>query len=51
MGRLEGGYAFVTSSDGEIIKRKNQVRPGDELYVDITDGTIEAVVKEVRERK
>jgi len=48
--RLEGGYSVV-SKNGRVVKEISQVLPGDEILVDVTDGTIQAQVQTVRERK
>ncbi len=47
--RLEGGYS-VASKDGRVIKEISQVSRGDEISVDVTDGTIRATVNGVQER-
>ena len=47
--RLEGGYSVV-SKDGRVIKEISQVSRGDEISVDVTDGTIRATVNGVQER-
>ena len=48
--RLEGGYAVVSLASGQVIKEISQVRPGDEIYADVTDGTITAVVQTTLKR-
>ncbi len=50
MGRLEAGFAFVTDKSGKMIKKTSQVATGDVLNVDVTDGTIHAVVQGVTKR-
>ncbi len=47
--RLEGGYS-VASTQGKVIKEISQVIVGDEILVDVTDGTITAEVQEVKKR-
>lgn len=47
--RLEGGYSVV-SREGRVIKEISQVQPGDEISVDVTDGTITATVQQVKNR-
>ena len=37
--------------NGRVVKEISQVLPGDEILVDVTDGTIQAQVQTVRERK
>jgi len=50
MGRLEAGYAFVTDKNGRMIKRAEQVTEGDRVNIDVTDGTIYAIVQETVRR-
>jgi len=50
MERLEGGYAFVSDRQGKAVRQITQVSEGETLYVDVTDGTMETVVKKVTER-
>lgn len=47
MGRLEAGYAFVTDEKGQMIKKTAQVKTGERLQVDVTDGTICTVVERI----
>ena len=47
--RLEGGYSVV-SKGGHVVKEISQVSPGDEISVDVTDGTILARVCDMRMR-
>ena len=48
--RLEGGYSVV-SKDGRVIKEISRVKAGDEISVDVTDGTILATVNGVQNRE
>ncbi len=48
--RLEGGYA-VLSKDGRVVKEIAGVTPGDNISIDVTDGTVFAQVQRVQERK
>ena len=48
--RLQGGYS-VASKDGRVVKEISQVSAGDELVVDVTDGTILTTVKSVHLRE
>ncbi len=41
---LERGFAVVTDFDGRIVKRTAQVKPGDALHVQVSDGSIGATV-------
>lgn len=47
--RLEGGYS-VTSKDGRVVKEIAGVSAGDNISVDVTDGTIFARVTDVQKR-
>jgi len=47
--RLEGGYS-VASKNGRVIKEISQVNAGDEISVDVTDGTIFANVTGMQKR-
>ncbi len=42
--RLSEGYSFVTDAAGHTIKSVRQVKPGDELEINVSDGMINAVV-------
>jgi exodeoxyribonuclease VII large subunit len=42
---LRRGYAIVTRADGAVVKSARQVRPGDAIRVDVSDGSFEADVK------
>ena len=48
--RLEGGYAVVSLSSGPVVKEIGQVKVGDEIRADVSDGTITAAVKAVIKR-
>lgn len=48
--RLEGGYSVV-SKNGKVIKNISGVTSGDEILVDVTDGTILATVNGVQKRE
>ena len=50
MERLQAGYAFVTTFSGHVVKQIQQVNVGEELQVEITDGTIITVVKQIKQR-
>jgi len=39
---LQRGYAMVTLPDGQIVKSKDQVQPGDQLDIHLSDGQIAA---------
>ena len=48
--RLEGGYS-VTSKGGRVVKEIARVSVGDDISVDVTDGTIFAKVTDVQKRQ
>ena len=50
MERLQAGYAFVTTFSGHVVKEVQQVKVGEELRVDVTDGTMVTVVKQIELR-
>lgn len=51
MERLQAGYAFVTTSSNCIVKEVKQVAIGEELQIEVTDGTIVATINEIEERQ
>lgn len=46
--KLNGGYAFVSASNGHAVTKISQVKKGDRLSIAVTDGTIEAVADSIR---
>ena len=48
--RLEGGDSVV-SRNGHVVRKISQVTAGDEMEVDVTDGTIFATVQAVKKRE
>ncbi len=50
MERLQAGYAFVTASSGCVIKEIAQVTVGEEVQIEVTDGTMITVVKQIEQR-
>ena len=46
--KLNGGYAFVSDTDGHAVTEISQVKKGERLSVAVTDGVIEAVVDSIR---
>ena len=50
MERLQAGYAFVTTSSQCVVKQIKQVTVGDQLTIEVTDGTIEATISKIEER-
>ena len=51
MERLQAGYAFVTTSSNCIVKEVKQVTIGEELQIEVTDGTIVATINKIEERQ
>ncbi len=43
---LARGYALVTNAEGMLVTARDQVAPRDALHIRVSDGTIEAEVKE-----
>ncbi len=41
---LKRGYAIVRNSQGKILRQLNQVKRGDQLQIEVVDGTISVVV-------
>ena len=41
--KLNGGYAFVSDSDGHAVTEISQIKKGDRISIAVTDGVIEAV--------
>ena len=41
---LARGFALVTDSEGHIVRSHNQVRPGEQLAIEVSDGQIGATV-------
>ena len=43
LSKLKSGFSYVTDSDGKNIKSCNDVNPGDDLIINVSDGIVEAV--------
>jgi exodeoxyribonuclease VII large subunit len=48
---LERGYAVVQGTDGKVVSSVSGARKGDLVTITLKDGSLEAQVKEMRERK
>jgi exodeoxyribonuclease VII large subunit len=48
---LERGYAVVQGTDGKVVSSVSAARKGDLVMITLKDGSLEAQVKEMRERK
>ena len=46
---LTRGYAMAQTADGGLLRSVTQVQPDDVITVDLTDGIISAVVRDVKE--
>lgn len=46
---LTRGYAMAQDEENNVIRSVSQVKPGDRLRVSVSDGTIDATVKEIKE--
>lgn len=44
--KLQQGYSYTEASDGKALRSVSQVAPSDLLLIHVTDGTIQAEVKE-----
>ena len=44
--KLQQGYSYTEASDGQALRSVSQVAPSDLLLIHVTDGTIQAEVKE-----
>ncbi len=51
MERLQAGYAFVTTSSNRVVKEISQVSVGEELQIEVTDGTLVATINKIEERQ
>lgn len=41
---LQRGFAVVTDAEGQIIKQTAQVKPGDPVHIQVSDGTLGATI-------
>lgn len=48
--KLSSGYAFVTVESGERLKTVSQIKKGDAVFINLTDGMIKAVVEDCDNR-
>ena len=46
--RLSEGYSFVTDMKGYAVRSIGQVKPGDKLQINVSDGIISAAADEVK---
>ena len=51
MERLQAGYAFITNSSHCVVKEINQVMVGEQLQIEVTDGTMIATINKIEERQ
>ncbi|MDD5467671.1 MAG: exodeoxyribonuclease VII large subunit [Anaerolineales bacterium] len=42
---LDRGFALVTKQDGSLVRQRSQALPGEEINIQVSDGTFEAQVK------
>ncbi len=47
---LTRGYAMAQTEDGQVLRSKKQVNPGDKITVSVSDGQISATVNDERRR-
>ena len=48
LNKLGGGYVYASGASGKAVKSVNDVKPGDEITLDLTDGTIGTTVTQIR---
>jgi exodeoxyribonuclease VII large subunit len=46
---LDRGYAIVKNRDNHIIRNRNQVTPGERIYAQIQDGSLECIIENIRD--
>lgn len=49
--KLNQGYAYVEDKEGRALRSIRQVRPGDRLFIQVTDGAVCAEAKEIKEER
>lgn len=49
--KLNQGYSYVADEKGKTVSSITQVEPGDRLTISVTDGSMEAVVADVRKEE
>lgn len=49
--KLNQGYSYVEDADGRTVTSIRQVKTGDRLTISVTDGSMQAVVADVREEE
>ena len=49
LAKLNQGYSYVAGAAGANIKSVRQVKPGDKIKVYMTDGSVQAEVREIEE--
>ncbi len=48
VGRLKSGFSYVSDKDGRNVRSVSGIKAGDELNIRVTDGEIEAFVRDIR---
>lgn len=46
--KLSQGYSYVSRTKGQVVKSISGIQPGEQLFIDVTDGRITAIVKDVK---
>lgn len=49
--KLNQGYSYVADGKGRTVTSVSQVNPGDRLCISVTDGSLEAVVADIRKEE
>lgn len=46
--KLSQGYSYVSRTKGQVVKSISGIQPGEQLFIDVTDGRITAIVEDVK---
>lgn len=49
--KLNQGFSYVADANGKTVTKVEQVSPGDLLTISVTDGTMKAIVKDLRKEE
>ena len=47
---LTRGYSVTSKSDGSLVRSVTQVNKGEEIHVGFNDGSISALISDIKER-
>lgn len=51
LSKLNQGYSYVADGKGRTVTSVSQVNPGDRLCISVTDGSLEAIVADIRKEE